>query len=773
MLSDRVKRIGFSPTLRINAKATAMKKEGLDVIDLSVGEPDFPTPENINNAAISAIQRGFTKYTATEGITELRNAIARKYQEECGVEYKLGQVIVSPGAKYSLYLAAQALLNKNEECIIPSPYWVSYPHIVSFAKGIPVYVETREENGFLLKPEDLDRAITPNTKALILNNPSNPTGAAYDEGQLREVVDLALKEGLVIIADEIYEKLVYDGFRFTSVCQMGEKAIQNTVIINGFSKAYSMTGWRLGWAVGPPQLIEGMGKIQSHSTSNPASIVQWAGVEALNGPQYEIAKMKSEFQQRRNYMLYRTRMLNGVSCFQPQGAFYLMPNVKRYYDMEFEGLQIRNSYGLAYYLLKEAKVAIVPGAAFGADNFIRFSYATSMDNIKESMDRIASALGRLEPAKKTKVFALNNIMTKVRDYVATETNVGMEMRDALVAESDAHLDYDSYYEWNANIAGIILQLRTNSPHLNDFWMDNFYPGQLETDLEPHGVIYAVNRVPGREARAFYNSDSRTAFLFNSAFYGSVRSLALGMVADIGERMFDTHLVNAACLQVGGNGVLIFGGPGMGKSGPVFSLLEKPETKLVAYDAVLMRCSGKEAVADVPERKIYLKTKFGEKMKVLYSLFDRSRCENVPSNKDDCDSEPDGGPLDRGKAFSYTGYSNSRAIIDPYWIGGTEKHVRRTNIKKIFILHKDATAKPVETISPEKALRIIETGKTGMRAGSGADEGFFNPHLLVRTQDRIELQKRNFAKLFKAATVYYINAEIGKDRVKDLIGELAG
>jgi len=771
MLADRIKRIGFSPTLRINAKATAMKAEGIDVIDLSVGEPDFNTPDNIKKAAKAAIDLNKTRYTATEGIPELKEAIIRKYKEDCGVEYKRSQVIASPGAKFSLYALALALFNKGEECIVPVPYWVSYPHMINLAKGIPVYVNTREENGFRLTPEDLERAITPNTKALILNNPSNPTGGAYDEHQLREVVEVALKEGLVIISDEIYEKLVYDSFRFTSVCQLGEKALENSVVINGLSKAYAMTGWRLGWAVGPEELIGGMGKVQSHSTSNPTSIVQWAGVEALNGPQYEIQKMRSEFQKRRNYMLYRTQMLNGVSCFQPQGAFYLFPNMSRYYDMEFEGFRIRNSYGLAYYLLKQAKVAIVPGAAFGDDNFIRFSYATSMDRIKDSMDRISAALGRLEPARKIKVFALNNTMTKVRNYSETETNVGVEMRDALASESDSHLSYDNYFEWNANIAGIILQLRTNSPHLNDFWMDNFYPASLETDLEPHGVIYGVKGVTGREARSFYNTDTRTGFVFNTAYYGQVRSMALGMVADIAERMYDMHLVHGACLDVGGDGVLIFGGPGMGKSGPVFNLLAQPQVKLVAYDSVLMRYTGTEAIADVPERKLYFKTKFGKKMPPLFSLFDRCKCENVPTSKDDCDSEKDGGPLDQGKAFSYTGFSNSRAMLDPYWIGGNEKHTRRTSVKNVIIFHKENLGKPMEILSPDKAMEVIEAGKTGMKAGGGADEMFFNPHLLVRTSERVELQKRFFRRLFNTAKVYYINAEVGKERMSEIVAEL--
>ncbi len=751
-----------------------MKAEGKNVIDLSVGEPDFPTPDNVKRAGIAAINANYTKYTPNSGIPDLKKAIIRKYREECGVEYKPGQVIVSSGAKDCLYNLAIALFNKGEECIIPVPYWVSYPHMVNLAKGMPVYVQAREENGFRITPEDLERAITPNTKAIILNNPSNPTGGSYDEHQLREIVEVALKEGLVIIADEIYDKLTYDGFRFASVASLGEKAREKSVIVNGFSKAYSMTGWRLGYAVGPAELIGGMDKVQSHSTSNACSISQWAGVEALNGPQYEIERMRSEFQKRRDFMLYRAQMLTGVSCFKPQGAFYIMPNVKYYYDMEYRGMRIRNSYGLAYHLLKEANVAIVPGAAFGADDFIRLSYSTSMEKIKEAMDRIAVALSKLEPAKKTKVVSLKNTMTKVRNYVDTEPDVGIEARNALASESDAHLKYDDYFEWNANIAGVIVQLRTNSPHLNDFWMENWYPGQLETDLEPHGVIYAVKGVTGREARAFYNSDTRTGFIFNTAYYGQLRSMALGMVADIAERMNEAHLIHAACLDVNGKGTLIFGGPGLGKSGPVFNLLAKPGAKLVAYDSVLVRYTVREAIADAPERKLYFKTKFGRKMTALFGLFDRSKCENVPSNKDDCDSEPDGGPLDQGKPFSYTGFSNSRAMLDPYWIGGLEKHQRRTSLKNIVIFHDEAmSGKPVEILPPDKALEVLEKGVTGMKGAMSAKESFFNPHTLARSEERMELQRALFRRLLSLTKVYYINASIGKERVKEAVEELVG
>ena len=776
MIADRIQRIGDSPTLKINAKANTMKADGIDVVNLSVGEPDFPTPDNIKKAAIAAIHNNYTKYTATSGIPELKQAIIRKYKNDCGVEYKPSQVIVGTGGKQCLYNACFATVNKGEEVIIPVPYWVSYPHMVNLAKGVPVYVPTREENGFLLTAEDLERAITPNTKVLILNSPSNPTGGAYAEHHLEEIADIALKEGIIIFADEIYEKLVYGGMKFTSVCQLGAKAVEQSVIFNGFAKAYSMTGWRLGWAVGPEEIISGMGKIQDHSTSNPCSISQWAGVEALNGPQYDVIKMKTEFEKRRDYMHYRMGSLDRVSCYKPQGAFYLFPNMSYTYDMEYEGMQIRNSYGLAYYLLKEAHVAVVPGAAFGDDQFIRLSYAASMERIKTAMDRIGLALSKLKPTRRVKVYALNNIQTKVRNYVETEVNVSTDLRHALLAEADSHLRFDEYHEWNANIAGKIIQLRTNSPHLVDFWIDNWYPGQLETDLEPHGVIYAVKGVTGRDSRAFYHSESNTGFVFNTAYYGQVRSMALGMVADISERMSDSHLVHGSCLDVKGKGALIFGGPGMGKSTPVFHLLSMPGVKLVSYDNVLLRYSSRDAFADMLERKVYFKTKFVEKMDVLAPLLDKSKCENVQTEKAKCDNEPclrqDNCRLDRGKPFCYTGFKNSRTMLDPYWIGGVDKHSRRTSIKNIVILHKESISQPVSKLNPRKAVEIIESGKSGMNT-PGALESFFNPHLLVRNSDRIDLQRKFFERLFSLTTVYYISADLGKDKLKNTIAELCG
>ncbi len=395
MLSDRVQRIGFSSTLRIAAKAAQMVKEGADVIDFSIGEPDFPTPSNIKDAAKRAIDANLTKYPPNDGVLELRQAICRKFKAECDATYTPDQVLVSTGAKQSLYNAALALINKGEEVLIPAPYWVSYPQIVNLAYGNPVIVPTREENGFRVTTEDLLRHISSRTKAIIICNPSNPSGSAYPAAELQKIVDLCMAEGIFIISDEIYEKLVYDDFHYVSLASLGDKVRENSLVINGFSKSYSMTGWRLGYAVGPKEVIEGMSKIQSHSTSGANSIAQWAAVEALNGPQGEITMMRDEFERRRNYVLTRLAQIPHCTCYKPEGAFYVYPNFSWYYHKSHDGVEIRNSAGLAYYLLMHAHVAVVPGDSFGTDEFTRISYATSIENIEKGMNRIEAALAGL------------------------------------------------------------------------------------------------------------------------------------------------------------------------------------------------------------------------------------------------------------------------------------------------------------------------------------------------------------------------------------------
>ena len=492
MISEKASQIGISPTLKISAKAKAMKAEGIDVVDLSVGEPDFSTPDNVKAAGIQAIEQNFTKYTANDGIPALKEAIINRLKQDFGLTYAMDEIIVSSGAKSSLYHLVQALIDEGEEVIIPAPYWVTYPHSVSLAKGKAVIIPTKEENGFLLTPDQLKSAISPATKALILNNPSNPTGAAYEKRDLEALADVVMEEDIFVIADEIYEKIVYDDFRFVSFASLGEEVKKKTAIISGVSKSYSMTGWRIGYAAGPAEIINGMAKIQSHTTSNACSISQKASLEALTGPQYEVSKMTSEFQRRRNYLLMRLQRIPHLSCFKPQGAFYLFPNLSSYYDKEFNNVQIRNSYGMAYYLLKEALVAIVPGDSFGADDYIRISYATSMENLEKGMDRITEALSNLKTAKKIKRVSLDNTVTRRKKSVPVDSTISVKMKDALIAEMESHISYENYFEWNANINGVIVQLRTNVSHLNDFWIENWYPAQLEADLEPHSIIYAVD-----------------------------------------------------------------------------------------------------------------------------------------------------------------------------------------------------------------------------------------------------------------------------------------
>jgi len=445
---------------------------------------------------------------------------------------------------------------------------------------------------------------------------------------------------------------------------------------------------------------------------------------------------------------------------EPRGAFYVFPNFRNYFDKEYQGMQIRNSYGLAYYLLKQARVAIVPGDAFGTEGYIRLSYAASTRQIEEGMNRVIEAMAKLEPTRKAKVIALNNTVTLRKSFVETEPAASLEKRDALVAEAEDHLTHDNYFEWNVNIAGVVLQLRTNLSHLHDFWIENWYPAQLEADLEPHGIIYSVGWIPGREPYAYYNSESRTAVFFKSAFYGQLRSLALGMVADMTERLFDLHPIRCFCVDVGGKGALLIAPPGTGKSAHLAALLRMDQTKLVSDDIVFVRYSGKEALADTPERKFYMRTDFVRHYPDLAPLFDRSKCENVVTKKEECTNskcmQEDNCRLDRGAPFCYEGSDKSRAMLDPYWIGGPDKHSKRTSVKSVFLLKRDPISPPIEKLDPEVAISFLEEGRSQTSTGGYKNEPFFNPHLLVRNQERIELQKRNFARLFNIATPYFVN-----------------
>jgi len=394
-IAKRVQAIKPSPTLATAAKAKAMKVQGIDVVDFGVGEPDFDTPENVKQAGIKAIQTGFTKYTPAGGTDELKEAVIEKLRKDNGLQYEKAQVLISCGAKHSLYNIAEALFDPGDEVIIPSPYWVSYPDQVLLNDAVPVIVETTEEEGFKLSAKKLEKAITRKTKALVLNSPSNPTGLAYDKKTLEDIAALAVTHNIYVISDEIYEKLIYDGFTHTSIASLSPEIKNLTIVVNGVSKSHAMTGWRIGYAAGPRDVVTAMTNIQSQSTSNPASISQKAAVEALRGPQNFIGTMNAEFDKRRRYMVDRLNKMAGVSCLMPVGAFYAFPRVSSFYGKSVKGKTIKNSADLAAYLLDDAQVALVSGDAFGADAYIRLSYATSMENIQKGIDRIEKALNVL------------------------------------------------------------------------------------------------------------------------------------------------------------------------------------------------------------------------------------------------------------------------------------------------------------------------------------------------------------------------------------------
>lgn len=763
-ISERATKIGASPTLKISAKARAMRAEGLDVIDLSLGEPDFPTPENIKAAGIKAIQQNFTKYTENDGILELRKAVCQRLKEDYGLEYKPSEVLVSSGAKNSLFNLIEAIVNEGDEVIVPAPYWVTYPEGVSLVKGKPVIVETREEDGFLLTPEKLREAISPSTRAIILNNPSNPTGAAYGREQLEALAEVIRKEDIYVIADEIYSRLVYDGFKFVSFAALGEDIKKKTIIITGVSKTYSMTGWRIGFAAGPAEIINAMSKVQSHTTSNACSISQKASVEAVGGPQFEVNRMVAEFQRRRNYVLMKLQQMAGISCFKPQGAFYVFPNVRSFYGKEAGGIQIRNSYGLAYYLLKEARVAIVPGDAFGADDYIRISYATSMENLEKGLERMAGALARLKTAKKVKKIYLQNYVTKVRKPVPVEVVGELKVRDALVTEIESHLGYDNYYEWNANINGTIVQLRTNVGHLADFWVENWFPGQLEAGLEPQAVIYAVDNIPGREPRAYYHPETRTGLLINADNYGSLRKLALGMVIDSEEHL-GINAIRGMAVALDGKSLVLVGQPGTKKTELFFELLKGAGVQAQTNEIVFVRFSGNQAVADSVERKFFIPANTVELDDRLAKLFDHSKCENVVSRREDCTdlSCPIQADcrLDKGAPYCFRASNEAQAMLDPAWLAGKQGYARRTNLKSLVILRNDRVSPAVVELKKDEALRILESGEPAgaVRTSGARPQPFFNPHLLVINEDKLAIQRMFFSRLLGQVKCYLVNSGV--------------
>jgi len=395
MLSDRAGRIKPSPTLSMDAKAKAMKAQGIDIINFGVGEPDFDTPDHVKAAAIKAIRDGFTKYTPVGGTEELKEAVIEKLQKDNGLAYSMDQVIVSCGAKHSLYNIAQALFGPGDEVIIPSPYWVSYPDQVLLNDATPVFVGTSEEDRFMLNPAAVAAKITNKTKALILNSPSNPTGSTYEKKIFEAIAEIVLKHDIYVISDEIYEKLMYDGLLHTSIASVHRDLQDRTIVVNGLSKSFAMTGWRIGYAAGPKEIVKAMTNIQSQSTSNPTSISQKAAVAALNGPQDFVSTMCAEFDRRRHVIVDGLNSIDGVSCLKPTGAFYAFPNVSRLYGKRSGSYQVNSSLDIALYLLEDAGVALVHGDAFGDDRYIRVSYALSTENIKRALVRIRESLSKL------------------------------------------------------------------------------------------------------------------------------------------------------------------------------------------------------------------------------------------------------------------------------------------------------------------------------------------------------------------------------------------
>lgn len=397
-LSHRVSTIKPSPTLAITTRAAEMRAKGLDVIGLGAGEPDFDTPDHIKEAAERAIKDGFTKYTAVDGTPSLKRAIIAKFQRDNGLDYQPDQILVSCGGKQSFFNMAQALLNPGDEAIIPSPYWVSYPDMCLLAGAQPVFIQAPTSQHFKITPEQLRAAISPRTRLFVINSPSNPSGMAYSLGELQALAEVLLEYPDIIVAtDDMYEHIHWSGAPFVNILNACPDLKGRTLVLNGVSKAYSMTGWRIGYACGPKALMAAMTKMQSQSTSNATSIAQKASVEALNGPQDAVAEMVKEFEKRRTYIVDRLNAIPGVTCFKSTGAFYAFPNFSGVYGKTTPaGKKIENSSDFAAYLLEDAKVALVPGVAFGDDRYARLSYATSLETIKKGLDRIEEAIGNLK-----------------------------------------------------------------------------------------------------------------------------------------------------------------------------------------------------------------------------------------------------------------------------------------------------------------------------------------------------------------------------------------
>ncbi|MDO5479271.1 MAG: pyridoxal phosphate-dependent aminotransferase [Clostridia bacterium] len=395
-LSRKYKSISPSSTLMIDSKYKAMKASGEDVVGFGAGEPDFDTPDHIKEAAIKAINDGVTKYTPASGTVELKKAICKKFKEENGLDYDITNIVVSNGAKHSLLNAIGALVNPGDEVIFSAPYWVSYKEMVLIQDGVPVIIQTDEENGFKFTAKQLEEAITDKTKAIILNTPSNPTGMVYSEKELREIAEVIKKHDLYVISDEIYEKLVYDFETPISIAAIDEDMKNRTIIVNGVSKTFAMTGWRIGYTAANAEITKIMANVQSHYTSNPNSIAQAATVAALNGPMDSVEEMKKAFKERRNHMVERMNKIEGVSALMPEGAFYVMMNISKIKGKSIDGVVIKTSDDFANLFLEKKLVAVVPCSGFGNDDYVRWSYATSMENIDKGLDRLAEFASALK-----------------------------------------------------------------------------------------------------------------------------------------------------------------------------------------------------------------------------------------------------------------------------------------------------------------------------------------------------------------------------------------
>ncbi|MDY6096120.1 MAG: pyridoxal phosphate-dependent aminotransferase [Oscillospiraceae bacterium] len=385
-----------SATLAVNALAKKMRAEGKDVVGFGTGEPDFETPDRISYAGIRAICDGQTKYTPAAGIVPLRKAVCKRLKEDYDLDYDETQVVVASGAKHSVYLALAVLVDPGDEVILPAPYWVSYYEMIRLVGGVPVVVTAGEDQNFKITAEQLEAAITEKTKAVMINNPSNPTGAIYTKEELQALADVCVRHDLFIIADEIYDKLIYDGARFTSIPTLGEDVKAHTILINGVSKTYSMTGWRVGYAVAEKPVASAMSSYASHSTGAPATMAQYAAQEALEGPQDEVEAMRKVFEERRNYLVSRMNAMDGVSCLTPNGAFYVMMNLEQLFGKTIDGEVIATADDFARLFLEKSMVAVVSCTAFGAPSFVRWSYATSMENIQKGMDRLEQFLAKVK-----------------------------------------------------------------------------------------------------------------------------------------------------------------------------------------------------------------------------------------------------------------------------------------------------------------------------------------------------------------------------------------